>query len=116
MAFSESSLPLSLRLFINSFIMICDSMLSVSHDGLLREMLLLKYRLQIYLINYYIHDFQNLILVSNSIVLFGWGDQKLFWPPYKALGWGPAAPPPQGPKWLSGEATMGAGVASSPFI
>jgi hypothetical protein len=33
---------------INSFIMICESMLSVSQDGLLREMLLSKYRLQIF--------------------------------------------------------------------
>jgi hypothetical protein len=35
--------------FINSFIMICESMLSVSQDGLLREMLSVsKYRLQIF--------------------------------------------------------------------
>ena len=39
MAFSKSSLPLLLGPFINSFIMICESMLSVSQDGLLREML-----------------------------------------------------------------------------
>ena len=37
MAFSKSSLPLLLGPFINSFIMICESMLSVSQDGLLRE-------------------------------------------------------------------------------
>ena len=48
MAFSKSSLPLLLGPFINSFIMICESMLSVSQDGLLREMLLSKYRLQIF--------------------------------------------------------------------
>ena len=47
MAFSKSSLPLLLGPFINSFIMICESMLSASQDGLLREMLLSKYRLQI---------------------------------------------------------------------
>jgi hypothetical protein len=37
MAFAKSSLPLLLGPFINSFIMICESMLSVSQDGLLRE-------------------------------------------------------------------------------
>ena len=43
--------------FINSFIMICESMLSASQDGLLREMLLSKYRLQIF--DYiYIYDFK----------------------------------------------------------
>jgi hypothetical protein len=48
MAFSISSLPLLLGPFINSFIMICESMLSVSQDGL-REMLSVsKYRLQIF--------------------------------------------------------------------
>jgi hypothetical protein len=48
MAFSKSSLPLLLGPFINSFITICESMLSASQDGLLREMLLSKYRLQIF--------------------------------------------------------------------
>ena len=48
MAFSKSSLPLLLGPFINSFIMICESTLSASQDGLLREMLLSKYRLQIF--------------------------------------------------------------------
>ena len=48
MAFSKSSLPLLLGPFINSFIMICESMLSVSQDELSREMLLSKYRLQIF--------------------------------------------------------------------
>ena len=46
MAFSESSLPVLLGPlvpFINSFIMICESMLSLSQDGLFQEMLLLKY-------------------------------------------------------------------------
>ena len=37
MAFSKSSLPLLLGPFINSFMMICESMLSMSQDGLLRE-------------------------------------------------------------------------------
>ena len=49
MAFSKSSIPLLLGPFINSFIMICEPMLSVSQDGLLREMLSeSKYRLQIF--------------------------------------------------------------------
>ena len=48
MAFSKSSLPLLLGPFINSFVMICESMLSASQDGLLQEMLLSKYRLQIF--------------------------------------------------------------------
>jgi hypothetical protein len=56
------SLPLLLRPFINSFIMICESMLSVSQDGLLREMLSVsKYRLQIF---DYIYIFK--ILINNS--------------------------------------------------
>ena len=62
MAFSKSSLPLLLGPFINSFIMICESMLSVSQDGLLREMLSVsKYRLQIFdyiYIYIYIYDFK----------------------------------------------------------
>ena len=49
MAFAKSSLPLLLGPFISSFIMICESMLSVSQDGLLREMLSVsKLRLQIF--------------------------------------------------------------------
>jgi hypothetical protein len=48
MAFSKSSLRLLLGPSINSFIMICESMLSASQDGLLREILLSKYRLQIF--------------------------------------------------------------------
>jgi hypothetical protein len=42
MAFSKSSLPLLLGPFINSFIMVCESMLSASQDGLLREMFFIK--------------------------------------------------------------------------
>jgi hypothetical protein len=48
MAFSRSSLPLLLDPFINTFIMVCESMLSASQDGLLREMFLSKYHLQIF--------------------------------------------------------------------
>ena len=61
MAFSKSSLPLLLGPFINSFIMICESMLSVSQDGLLREICCyqnIDYR---YLI-IYIYDFKYFVL------------------------------------------------------
>ena len=80
MAFSKSSLPLLLGPFINSFIMICESMLSASQDGLLREMLLAKYRLQIF-------------YFRNQLGFFG-GGSKLSPPPppYKTLGWGLVAP------------------------
>ena len=70
MAFPKSSLPLLLGPFINSFIMICESMLSASQDGLLREMLLSKYRLQIF--DYIYIRFQ-VLLVSKSIGVFWWG-------------------------------------------
>ena len=71
MAFSKSSLPLLLGPFINYFIMICESMLSVSQVGLLREMLSVsKYRLQIYLI-IYIHTI-SILLVSKIIGFFWW--------------------------------------------
>jgi hypothetical protein len=52
----------------------------MSQDGLLREMLLLKYRLEIF----------QILLVSNSIGVF-WGEgAKAILPPlYKTLGWGP---------------------------
>ena len=53
------SLPLLLGPFINSFIMICESMLSVSQNGLLREMLLSKYRLQIF-------DYIYIYTISNT--------------------------------------------------
>jgi hypothetical protein len=67
MAFSKSSLPLLLGPFINSFIMICESMLSVSQDGLLREMLLSKYRLQIF-------DYIYIYTISNtSSFEINWG-------------------------------------------
>ena len=68
MAFSKSSLPLLLGPFIISFIMICESMLSASQDGLLQEMLLSKYRLQIF-------DY-----ISKSIGFFWWG-AKIIPPP-----------------------------------
>ena len=72
MAFSKSSLPLLLGPFINLFIMICESMLSASEDGLLREMLLSKYRLQIFDYIYIYIRFQ-ILLVSKSIGFFWWG-------------------------------------------
>ena len=78
MAFSMSSLPLLLGPFVNSFIMICESMLSASQDGLLREMLLAKYRLQIF-------------YFRNQLGFFWWGP-KIIPPPYKTLGWGLVAP------------------------
>jgi hypothetical protein len=61
-------------------------MLSLSQDGLLREMLLSKYRLQIF---DYVR-FQ-ILLVSKSIGFFG-GGEHYSPPPYKTLGWGPVAP------------------------
>ena len=88
MAFLKSSLPLLLGRFINLFIMICESMLSASQDGFLREMLLSKYRLQIF--DYIYIRFQ-ILLVSKSIWVFlDWGQN--YSPPYKSLGWGPVAP------------------------
>jgi hypothetical protein len=71
MAFSKSSLPLLLGPFINSFIMICESMLSVSQDGLLREMLSVsKYRLQIF--DYiYTYDFNTSSFENNWVFLVG---------------------------------------------
>ena len=95
MAFSKSSLPLLLGPFINSFIMVCESMLSASQDGLLREMFLSKYHLQIF---DYIYIYTNIrfqiLLVSKSIGFFfgGGGGQNYSPPPYKTLGWGPVAP------------------------
>ena len=90
MAFSKSSLPLLLGPFINSFIMICESMLSVSQDGLLREMLSVsKYRLQIF--DYiYTYDINTSSFEINWV--FFWGGGAKIIPPYKTLGWGPVAP------------------------
>ena len=56
----------------------------MSQDGLLREMLLLKYRLEIF----------QILLVSNSIGFFGGeaggGGAKAIPPPlYKTFGWSP---------------------------
>ena len=73
--------------FINSFIMICESMLSVSQDGLSREICCyqnIDYR---YLIINAI-GFQ-ILLVSKSIGVFFGGGQN--YPPYKTLGWGPVS-------------------------
>jgi hypothetical protein len=85
------NLPLLLVPFINSFIMICESMLSASQDGLLLEMLLSKYRLQILYI--YIYTISN---TSRSSFEINWGffggGQNYSPPPYKTLGWGPVAP------------------------
>ena len=58
------------------------SMLSTSQDGLLREMLLSKYRLQIF--DYIYIRFQ-IHLVSKSIGVFFVG-AKIIPPPYKTLG------------------------------
>ena len=88
MAFSKSSLPLLLGPLINSFIMICESMLSASQDGLLREMLLSKYRLQIF---DYIYTISNTSSFEINWV-FLVGGQNYSPPPYKTLGWGPVAP------------------------
>ena len=110
MAFSKSSLPLLLgpffnksdelhifgAPFINYFIMICESMLSVSQDGLLREICCyqnIDYR---YLIIYNIYIYIYIYTISNTSsfeinwVFFGGGQN---YPPYKTLGWGlfPAA-------------------------
>jgi hypothetical protein len=74
MAFSKSSLPLLLGPFINSFIMICESMLSVSQNGLLREMLLSKYRLQIFdYIYIIIYTISNTSSFEINWVFFGGG-------------------------------------------
>ena len=72
MAFSKSSLPLLLGPFINSFIMICESMLSVSQDGLLREICCyqnIDYR---YLI-IYIYTISNTSSFEINWVFLVWG-------------------------------------------
>jgi hypothetical protein len=81
MAFSKSSLRLLLGPFINSFIMICESMLSASQDGLLREMLLSKYRLQIFDYIYMISNTSSFEI--NWVFLVGGQNYPL---PYKTLG------------------------------
>jgi hypothetical protein len=88
-AFSKSSLPLLLGPFINSFIMICESMLSASQDGLLREMLLSKYRLQIF--DYIYIRFQILLVVVSKSIGFFCGGPKLFPPVIKHWVGGPVA-------------------------
>ena len=67
--------------------MICESMLSVSQDELSREMLLSKYRLQIF---DYIKTISNPSSFEMNWVFF-YGGQN-YPPPYKTLGWGPIAP------------------------
>ena len=69
MAFSKSFLPLLLGPFINSFIMICESVLSVSQDGLLREICCYQNNDYRYLIIYIYIRFQ-ILLVSKSIGVF----------------------------------------------
>ena len=88
-AFSKSSLPLLLGPFINPFIMICESMLSASQDELSREMLLSKYRSQIF--DYIYIRFQ-ILLVSKSIGFFYGGGQN--YPPPLIKHWveGPLPP------------------------
>jgi hypothetical protein len=63
-------------------------MLSVSQDGLLREMLpVSKYRLQIF--DYiYTYDFNTSSFENNWV--FWWGAKII--PPYKTLGWGDSFP------------------------
>jgi hypothetical protein len=89
MAFSKSSLPLLLGPFINSFIMICESMLSASQDRLWREMLLSKYRLQIF---DYIYTISNTSSFKINWFFCRWGAKIIPPPPYKTLGWRPVAP------------------------
>ena len=67
-------------------------MLSVSQDGLLREMLLSKYRLQIF---DYIYIYIYIYTISNtSSFEINWvflvGGQN--YPPLFSLGWGPVSP------------------------
>ena len=89
MAFSKSSLPLLLGPFINSFIMICESMLSVSQDGLLREICCYQNVDYRYLIIYiYIYTISNTSSFEINWVFFGGGQN---YPPYKTLGWGPVS-------------------------
>ena len=90
MAFSKSSLPLPLGPFINSFIMICESMLSKSQDGRLREMLLSKYRLQIFDYIYTISNTSSFEI--NCMSFFGGGGQN--YPPPLIKHWvgGPLPP------------------------
>ena len=64
-------------------------MLSVSQDGLLREMLLSKYRLQIF--DYIYIRFQ-ILLVSKSIGFFWWGAKIIPPPLIKHLVEGPLPP------------------------
>jgi hypothetical protein len=62
-------------------------MLSVSQDELSREMLLSKYRLQIF---DYIKTISNPSSFEMNWVFFM--GAKIIPPPYKTLGWGPIAP------------------------
>ena len=64
-------------------------MLSASQDGLLREMLLSKYRLQIF---DYIYTISNTSSFEINWVFLVGGQNYSPPPPYKTLGWGPVAP------------------------
>jgi hypothetical protein len=91
MAFPKSFIPLLFGTFINSFIMVCESMLFASQDGLLREMFFIKISFtDIWLYIYTNIRFQ-ILLVSKSIGFFLVGGQNYSPPPYKTLGWGPVA-------------------------
>jgi hypothetical protein len=82
MEFSKSELPLLFGPFIKS-------MLSVSQDELSREMLLSKYRLQIF---DYIYIRFKILLVSKSIGFFLWGAKKIIAPLIKHWVGGPLPP------------------------
>jgi hypothetical protein len=68
-------------------------MLSASQDGLLREMFLSKYHLQIFdYIYIYEYSISNTSSFEINWVFFGGGGQNYSPTPYKTLGWGPVAP------------------------
>jgi hypothetical protein len=79
MAFSKPSLPLLLGPFINSFIIICESMLSASQDELSREILIVI-KILITDIWLYIYIRFQILLVSKSIG-FLYGSQNYSPPP-----------------------------------
>ena len=73
-----------------SSIMVCESVLSASQDGLLREMFLSKYNLQIFdYIYIYIYEYS---ISNTSSFEINWGffggGGDYSPPPYKTLGWG----------------------------
>jgi hypothetical protein len=88
-SFIRSSLPLLLGPFINSFIMICESMQSASEDELSREM----FKIKISITDIWLYILYTISNTSSFEINWGflWGP-KLSPPPYKTLGWGPVAP------------------------